>query len=66
MNNNIEQLRNNLVAVLNNAQVSPGVAYYVLKDVLNELGTVYKAAIQEELSNVQKEQKQEIKVEEGD
>ena len=49
MNNyNIEKFRQDLIEVLNNSNILIGSAYYVLKDILNQLEKEYYQAIKTE------------------
>ena len=49
MNNyNIEKFRQNLINVLNNSNLLIGSAYYVLKDILNQLEKEYYQAVKTE------------------
>ena len=51
----INLFRNNIARVITTSQLPPSVLYYVFKDVLNEVGTLYEDVLQKEAEKIQKE-----------
>lgn len=50
---NINIFKNNIANVVQNSQLSVGVVYYVLKDVINELQIAYENKLKQEIQNLQ-------------
>ena len=42
INQEIEQVRNNIVSVINNSNMPIGVVYYVMKDIMSEIELSYQ------------------------
>ena len=45
INQEIEQVRNNIVSVINNSNMPIGVVYYVMKDVMSEIELSYQKVL---------------------
>lgn len=50
---NINIFKNNIANVIQNSQLSVGVVYYILKDVINELQIAYENKLKQEIQNLQ-------------
>ncbi len=49
MNKNYESFRNNVIGVIQSSDIEFGAAYYILKDVLNEVEKAYSNSIKQEI-----------------
>lgn len=47
----LEDLRNNIIKVMNDSKVPVDGAYYVMKDIMNELTAVYKEQLDAEAAS---------------
>ena len=45
INQEIEQVRNNIVSVINNSTMPIGVVYYVMKDIMSEIELSYQKVL---------------------
>ena len=45
INQEIEQVRNNIVSVINNSNMPIGVVYYVMKDIMSEIELSYQKVL---------------------
>ena len=45
INQEIEQVRNNIVSVINNSNMPIGVIYYVMKDIMSEIELSYQKVL---------------------
>ena len=45
INQEIEQIRNNIVSVINNSNMPIGVVYYVMKDIMSEIELSYQKVL---------------------
>ena len=45
INQEVEQVRNNIVSVINNSNMPIGVIYYVMKDIMSEIELSYQKVL---------------------
>ena len=68
LNNSLNDLRKEIVELINKSQVPVGVAYYIIKDVYRDIEIAYEAAVLNELKEQaikeSKEQKEDIEISE--
>lgn len=64
LNNSLNDLRKEIVELINKSQVPVGVVYYIIKDVYRDIEIAYEAAVLNELKEQaikeSKEQKEDI------
>lgn len=53
MNKNIEQLRIDISQIITDSNLPVGIVYYVLKDMVNEIGYLYERTVQSEASKTE-------------
>ena len=65
INTNINLFRKNIAEAINVSQLPVGVLYYLLKDILSDVGNVYEETLKKESEEIQKqlekEEKEDIK-----
>lgn len=65
INTNINLFRKNIAEAINVSQLPVGVLYYLLKDILSEVGNIYEETLKKESEEIQKqlekEEKEDIK-----
>ena len=55
INTSINLFRNNIAEAIRLSQLPVGVVYYILKDVLNDVGEVYDKTLQKESEDIHKQ-----------
>lgn len=68
LNNSLNDLRKEIVELINKSQVPVGVVYYIIKDVYRDIEIAYETAVLNELKEQaikeSKEQKEDIEISE--
>lgn len=66
MNLQIENVKQQVINVINNSNLPIGTIYYMFKDILNEVGTEYDRALASERQQQIQQMQQQQQVEQGE